>query len=181
MTKRIVLGSGKLYVLEGEAVDGVYTIPADATIETSANQLGYIQGGCTLEYSPEFYSCRDDLGYVSKKMLTNEDAILRSGIMTWNAEVLEKLSSTARVTTTESKRTVKIGGAGNYDNTQYVIRFVHEDEADGDIRITIVGSNESGFEMAFAKDAETVVNAEFRAIPHDSEGSLIIFEEEIVA
>lgn len=185
MTKRIVLGSGKLYVVEAVAAQGGgYTIPADNTIETSANQLGYIQGGATLEYTPEFYEAKDDLGYVSKKYLTDEQAILRSGIMTWNGETLEKLASTATVTTDDennpTKRTVKIGGIDNYDNTQYVIRFVHEDETDGDIRLTIVGSNESGFEMQFAKDAETVINAEFKAVPNDNTGTLIIYEEEIV-
>lgn len=180
MTKRIVLGSGKLYVVEATAaVDGGYTIPADEVIETSANQIGYIQGGATLEYTPEFYEAKDDLGKVSKKYLTDEQAVLRSGIMTWNGATLAKLSSTASVDeTVTGKRTVKIGGLDNFDNTQYVIRFVHEDEADGDIRITIVGSNESGFEMAFAKDAETVINAEFKAVPNDASGTLIVYTEE---
>lgn len=182
MTKRIVLGSGKLYVVEAEAVDGVYTIPADSTIETSANQLGLIQGGATLEYTPEFYEAKDDLGLVSKKYLTDEQAILRSGIMTWNGETLAKLCSTATVdNTVTGKRTVKIGGLDNFDNQQYIIRFVHEDETDGDVRLTIVGSNESGFEMAFAKDTETVVNAEFKAVPNDASGTLIIYTEDVSA
>lgn len=179
MSDRIVLGSGKLYVAEATKVNGVYTIPADATLETSANLLGYIQGGATLEYTPEFYEAKDDLGYVYKKYLTNEEAVFKSGIMTWNGDTLEKLTSTATVDTSVSgKRTVKIGGISNFDNQQYVIRFVHEDSEDGDIRITIVGSNESGFEMAFAKDAETVINAEFKAVPNDANGTLIIYTEE---
>lgn len=182
MTKRIVLGSGKLYVAEATATDGVYTIPSDANLETSANQLGLIQGGATLEYTPEFYEAKDDLGQVSKKYLTDEQAILRSGIMTWNGETLAKLCSTATVDNTVSgKRTVKIGGIDNFTNQQYVIRFVHEDDIDGDIRVTIVGSNESGFEMAFAKDTETVVNAEFKAVPNDADGTLIIYTEEVSA
>ena len=101
--------------------------------------------------------------------------------MTWNGETLKKLTSTARVTETEGKRTVKIGGAGNYDGKRYALRFVHEDAADGDIRVTIVGSNNAGLEIAFAKDKETVLNAEFKAVPHDSEGTLIEYEEEIKA
>lgn len=180
MTKRIVLGSGKLYVAEATMQDGEYVIPADNTLEVDANLLGYIQGGATLEYTPSFYETKDDLGYVSKKMLTKEEAILRSGIMTWNGETLAKLSTTARVDeTVTGKRTVKIGGIGNFDNTQYVIRFVHEDKAEGfSIRLTLVGSNESGFEMSFAKDSETVVNAELKAIPCDNDGTLIIYTED---
>lgn len=112
-------------------------------------------------------------------MITEEEAILKSGVMTWNGETLKKLCSTARITTDETYRTVKIGGAANYDGAKYVIRFLHEDAIDGDIRITIVGSNEAGFEMAFAKDKETVINAEFKAMPMDSEGTLIEYKEEI--
>ena len=179
MTKRIVLGSGKLYVLEAVAETEGYEIPKDSDIEQNENLIGYIQGGATLEYTPEFYEAKDDLGYVSKKMLTNEDAIFRSGVMTWNGETLAKLTTTARVDeSVEGKRTVKIGGIGNYDGSQYVIRFVHEDSEEGDVRVTIVGSNESGFEMSFAKDTETVLNAEFKAVPHDSDGTLIIYEED---
>ena len=92
-----------------------------------------------------------------------------------------KICSTARVTddTSTGKRTVKIGGMGNYDGKKYVIRFVHEDPADGNIRLTIVGNNQSGFSITFAKDKETVINPEFKAQPLDSEGTLIIYEEDI--
>lgn len=181
MSDKIVLGSGKLYVAEATKSGNAYTIPADNTLEVAANLIGYIQGGATLEYTPEFYEAKDDLGYVSKKYLTNEEAVLKSGVMTWNGDTLAKLTSTARVSTSTGKKTVKIGGIGNFDGKNYVIRFVHEDDVDGDIRITIVGSNESGFEMAFAKDAETVINAEFKAVPNDADGTLIIFEEEVSA
>lgn len=170
--EKIVLGSGKLFVTEysGE-------LPEDAVLETDENILGYIQGGATLSYTPEFYEAKDDLGYVVKKMLTSEEAVLKSGIMTWNGTTLTKLCSTARIEETETGRTVKIGGAANYDAKKYVIRFLHEDKADGDVRLTIVGSNEAGFEMAFAKDKETVINAEFKAMPMDSEGTLIEYRE----
>lgn len=177
MSDRIVLGSGKLYCTAATAVSGGgYTIPSDAVLETTSNLLGWIQGGATLEYTPEFYVAKDDLGKVSKKYLTNEEVTLKSGIMTWNAGTLEKLSSTATVTapTSSSDPTViTIGGIENFDNTQYVLRFLHEDAADGDIRVTIVGSNEAGFSIAFASDKETVIDAEFKAVPHDSSGTLV--------
>lgn len=177
-TKKIVLGSGKLYcaVFSG-------TIPEDSAIETAENLLGYIQGGATLTYTPTFYEAKDDLGFVYKKILTEEAAVLKSGIMTWNGNTLGRLCSTARVKedSSKKKRTVKIGGAGNYDGKQYLIRFVHDDPQDGAIRVSVVGSNEAGFEMAFAKDKETVINAEFKAQPHDTEGTLILYEEDMVA
>lgn len=172
-TEKIVLGSGKMYVTEftGE-------LPTDTNLEVQDNLIGWIQGGATLQYTPTFYEAKDDLGMVSKKFLTEEEVILRSGIMTWNGQTIAKLTATSRVTEADGVRTVKIGGIGNYDGKQYVIHFVHEDKVDGDIRITIVGSNEAGFEMSFAKDQETVINAEFKAQPQDNEGTLILYKEE---
>ena len=116
------------------------------------------------------------MGKVAKKIITDEEAILKSGFMTWNGKTLGVLCSTARVTEDASKktRTVKIGGIGNYDDKKYVVRFVH---ADRRTRLTIVGSNNSGLEIAFAKDKETVLNAEFKAMPNDDDGTLIIYEE----
>ena len=172
--EKIVLGSGKLYTMEFTG-----QIPESNVIEAKENLLGIIQGGATLEYKPSFYSAKDDIGLVEKEILTDEEVIFKSGIMTWNGKTLEKLCSTARVTEAAGKRTVKIGGIGNYNGKDYIIRFVHEDKQDGDIRTTIVGKNQAGFSLAFAKDKETVIDAEFKAKPHDSEGTKIIFEEEI--
>lgn len=172
-TEKIVLGSGKLYVT---TFDG--TLPEDTAIETNDNLIGLIQGGATLTYTPTFYEAKDDLGLVSKKYLTEEEVILKSGIMTWNGKTIEKLTATSRVSESQGVRTVKIGGIDNYTGAKYVIHFVHTDDVDGDIRITIVGSNEAGFEMAFAKDKETVINAEFKAQPQDAEGTLILYKEE---
>lgn len=173
LNKKIVLGSGKLYCT-------VFTnaIPEDTVLETDDNILGLISGGATLSYEPEFYTAEDDLGLAVKKMITKETATLKSGVMTWNGKTLEKLCATARVSTsTEDKTTtVKIGGVGNYDGKKYVLRFVHTD-TEGTIRITIVGSNEAGFEIAFAKDEETVIDAEFTAFPLDDEGTLILYSE----
>lgn len=173
--EKIVLGSGKIYITEFTG-----TLPEDTIIEVESNLLGLIQGGATISYKPTFYEAKDDLGLVSKKFITEEEAILKSGVMTWNGDTLKKLCSTATVTedTATHTRTVKIGGSGNYDGKKYVIHFVHTDAVDGDIRVTIVGSNEAGFSLDFAKDKESVINAEFKAQPHDSEGTLIVYKEE---
>lgn len=180
MEKKIVLGSGKLYyqAISGDAGDII--IPADTEIEKDTGLLGWIKGGATLEYTPEFYSTKDDLGMVSKKILVSEEVILKSGIMTWNGQVLTALVSTSRFERSEDQKTVtvKIGGIDNYDGEKYLLRFVHKDKSDGStIRITIIGSNESGLEIAFANDSETVINAEFKAVPHDTQGTLVIYSE----
>jgi len=78
MAEKIVLGSGKVYITDFDGTN----IPENATIEVEGNLLGYIQGGATLTYTPTFYEAKDDLGIVSKKFITEEEAVLKSGIMT---------------------------------------------------------------------------------------------------
>lgn len=174
-TETITLGSGKMYIAEYTG-----TIPEKETLEVDGNLLGYIKGGAELEYTPEFYVATDDLGIVQKQIITEEEAILKTGIMTWNAATLAKLATTSRVTEAEGIRTLKVGGIANQNGKKYILRFVHKDAADGDVRITIVGQNTSGFTLSFAKDEETVIDAEFKAMPNlDSEGTLILFEEEM--
>lgn len=176
VSERIVLGSGKLYCVVGQKNNGVYTIPDKSELEVEDNLLGYIQGGASLEYAPEVYVAKDDLGIVQKKMLTNEKVTLKSGIMTWNTEVLKKLVQTGVTSTTSNTQTIKVGGVDNYVDTQYVLRFVHKDKIDGDIRVTIIGSNENGFTLQFQKDKETVVDAEFGAVSQDKSGTLVDIE-----
>ena len=171
--EKIVLGSGHTYIM-------TYTgdLPDISDIEKEENRLGRTSGGASLEYTPESYTATDDFGVVTKTIITKEEALLKLGICTFNGDTLEKLASTARVTTEGNKRIVKIGGIGNFSNQKYVIHFVHEDETKGDVRVTIVGMNQSGWTLTFQKDSETVLNAEFKALPCDDDGTLIVYKEE---
>ena len=176
MVENITLGSGKLYVAEytGDA------LPEVDTLKTEQNQLGYIKGGASVEYTKETYDAEDDLGYAKKTVITSEGVTLKSGVMTWNGATLKKLCETARVTEDPSKgvRTVKVGGVDNADGKNYAILFYHEDKADGDKWVVIAGRNQAGFSLAFAKDSETVIDAEFKAVPCDSEGTLLVYGEQ---
>lgn len=176
--EKIVLGSGDVYTTEYD--QDTKEIPANEVIETDENKLGEVQGGAELEYTSEYYTAKSDNGKATKTIMTNEDAKLKSGIMTWSGKTLTRLCSTAREVIDSSKgvRTVRIGGIDNQDGKKYVIRFVHKDKNDGDIRLTIVGRNQSGFKLTFAKDKETVIDAEFIAEALE-DGTLIVYEEEI--
>lgn len=167
----MILGSGKLYVVEYTG-----TIPADEALEVDANQIGAISGGASLEYKPKFYTAKDDLGTVSVTIITEEEATLKTGVCTFDGNTLAKLSATARVTEEGNKRFMKVGGLGNYNDKKYAIRFVH---TSGKFKVTIVGQNQAGFTLKFVKDKETVVDAEFVALPCDNEGTLINYEETI--
>lgn len=183
--ERIILGSGYMHI-------GIYTNDFDlSTFDpedfcTENNLFSYISGGATLEYKPTFYEAKDDQGKVSKTTITEEEVTLKSGLMTFCGNTLEKLCDTARVSYVEKtekkskKRVVKVGGVGNRKNGKFIIVFHHEDPVDGDIWITIIGNNQAGFSLSFAKDKETVVDAEFKAHPMDKEGTLVQYTEEVL-
>lgn len=177
MSKRgkdvITLGSGDLMIKEYAD-----TMPAHTEFNAETDLLGHIQGGATLEYSGEWYDAKDDTGKVVKTIITEEEATLKSGILTWNAETLEKLVSTARVTNEGGLRIAKIGGVGNHNGKSYALCFHHKDKVDGDVWIVVRGVNQAGFSIAFAKDKETVIDAEFKCLPQDDEGTLIQYVEE---
>ena len=170
----ITLGSGDLMIKEYTD-----TMPAYTDFDVTTDLLGRILGGATLEYSGEWYDAKDDTGKVVKTIMTEEEATLKSGLITWNGKTLAQLCSTARVTEEEGIRTVKIGGAGNYDGKSYALCFHHTDKVDGDVWIVVRGVNQGGFSLAFAKDKETVIDAEFKCLPQDDEGTLIQYVEEL--
>jgi hypothetical protein len=174
--KVITLGSGKIY-LQAFAED----MPTVDTLCTDENLLGYIKGGAALEYTEETYEEKDDLGIVSKIITTSEEALLKCGLVTWNGTTLAKLIDRCKTTEASGKRTTLIGGAGNAQGGYYAICFMHEDKTDGNLWILIKGRNTAGATLTFAADAGTVIEPEFKAMPHDDKGTLIELIEEIPA
>lgn len=172
----ITLGSGKLYLQVFAE-----TLPTTETICKPENLLGYIKGGASLEYTEETYEEKDDLGIKSKIITTNEEALLKCGLITWNGTTLSKLIDRCSTSESGGIRTTKIGGSGNSQGGYYAICFHHEDETDGDLWILIKGRNTAGATLSFAKDAGTVIEPEFKALPHDDAGTLVELLEEIPA
>lgn len=170
----ITLGSGKIYLQVFSE-----SMPTVDTLCVAENLLGYIKGGASLEYTQETYEEKDDLGYVSKIITTNEEAILKCGLLTWNGETFTKLIDRCKTSDAAGKRTTKIGGAGNTQGGYYAICFHHEDAVDGDLWILIKGRNTAGATLTFASDAGTVIEPEFKAMPHDTDGTLVELIEEI--
>lgn len=172
----VTLGSGKIYLQTFSE-----SMPTVDALCVESNLLGYIKGGASLEYTQETYEEKDDLGYVSKIITTNEEAVLKCGLLTWNGATLKKLLDRCSSTEASGKRTTKIGGAGNAQGGYYAICFHHEDKTDGDLWILIKGRNTAGATLTFATDAGTTVEPEFKALPHDSDGTLVELIEEIQA
>ena len=172
--KVITLGSGKLYMAEYSS-----SMPTKDTLCVDANLVGYIKGGASIEYTEETYEEKDDLGYVMKIITTNETASLKAGLLTWNGKTLEKLIDRSTSTEASGIRTTKIGGKGNEKGGYYAVGFHHEDETDGDVWVMIKGRNTAGLSVTFSNEAGSLVEPEFRAFPHDEDGTLIEFLEEI--
>ena len=172
----IPLGSGIPYLMEY-----ANEIPTPEEICQDEYRMGYVQAGASLEYTEETHVEKDDLGYVYKEITTDEEVLLKLGLLTWNGESLTKLIDRSKTEEKEGKRITKIGGAGNAKGKYYVLCFHIPDKVDGDMWVMIVGRNSAGASIAFAKDAGSKIEPEFRAIPHDKDGTLVLLFEQLPA
>jgi hypothetical protein len=171
----IPVGSGYLYhsVFTG-------TIPADAVIETEANRLGYIEKGGEVDYKPTYKTFKDDFGITQRTKLTAEEAAFKASLIAWSTSDFGAFVSTARVTETQGHRTIKIGGLGQDDGKIHLFRFVHPDAKYGTVRLTIVGTQTGGFKLNFKPDDAGNMDLEITAQASDSEGTLIVYDEEVL-
>ena len=154
MANDIVLGSGRIYIVEYTGG----TIPADGTIETTANQFGYTKGGATLSYSTEYTEIEDDNGDIKETFLNTDSATFRCGAFMGKPEDIVKICPTADIETSNDVTTVRIGGVSNDNNKKYLIRFKHKTE---DVRVTIIGKNTDGFELSFSADDAVTLEPTF--------------------
>lgn len=171
----IPVGSGYLY-------HDVFTgaIPADADIEAEAHRLGYIEKGGEIGYKPTYKVFKDDYGIQQRTVLTTEEATFKASLIAWAMSDFSAFASTARVTESQGRRTIKIGGLGNDDGKVHLFRFVHPDATYGDVRITIVGTQTGGFTLSFKPDDASNMALEITAQASDAQGTLIVLDEEVI-
>jgi len=166
----ILLGAGQFY---GVAYSDA--IPVDEDFEVDDNDFGRTSGGATLTYKPKEYEVVDDANEVVKRFITSEEVSIKVGVLTWNLDNLSKLSP-ATTEIVGDEKILSLGGASELPS--YAVRFVHE-KADGKkLRVTLIGTAGSGFDLKFVGDKETVVDAEFKALSQD-DGTLVELREEI--
>ena len=170
----ITIGSCKAYMMVAED-----TMPTKDDLFKAENQVGKVKGGAAVEYTEETHEEKDDLGTVSKIITISEEALLKLGLITWNGLTLQQLIDRCKVEEADGVRVVKIGGAGNAQGKYYAIGLHHEDKKDGDLWVIIKGRNTAGVTLTLATDAGTLLEPEFKAMPHDEEGTLIELIEEI--
>lgn len=173
--ERIRLGSMAFYVTEWTG-----TIPSDADLEKEENLLGRTKNGATIGYSAEWYTVKSDDGKAQKSKLVGETVTINYGNITFNMKTIEALTATARVEEKDGKRIAKIGGLANDNGKRYLIRGVHTDKVDGDVRITGVGVNTGGWSNVYQNNQETILQPNFTCEPMDKDGTLLEYEEEIL-
>lgn len=173
------LGSGDIFIKEYTAGS---TVTA-ADVITNGERLGEVKGGASLEYTVETKEDSSDLGRTKIFIISKEDVVLKSGVMTWNGKTLEKLCQTAVVTKDDSakKRTIKIGGLSHAANKSYAVAFQYKGDGKKGLTVLIVGKNSAGFTVSFSSDNATVIDAEFKAQALDNDGTLVVIEETIPA
>lgn len=169
-TSTVTLGSGELYLMDFNG-----TVPEDSAIEVSSNKIGSIKGGAELNYSPESYTVKGDNGRTYKAFITKEEVTFKSGVLTWNLDVLDKLTMGGELSTDGDKKVLKIGKNGSGAIKQVLIRFIHDLGGGEAIRVTLIGSPTSGFTLAFNPEEETVIDAEFSAMSQE-DGTLVKIE-----
>ena len=173
-SKEIVLGSGSLYIAEYSD-----SIPDDTSLEIAGNLIAEIKGGASVEYKPTIIEVESDELQTIARFVGKEEITFKSGIMKWNFDNLAQLAEGTLTDDTENDiRTLKLGAKGANEMTKYVVRFVHTKQDGYKIRATLVGSAVNGFTIAFVPDKETVIDAEFKAMPHDTDGTQLIYSVE---
>lgn len=171
-TSTVTLGSGDLYIMDFEG-----SMPEDEAIEVATNKVGSIKGGAELEYKPESYTVTGDNGRTYKAFITKEEVTFKSGVLTWNLDVLSKLTMGGEISEDVEKnlKVLKIGKNGSSSIKQVLIRFVHTLDAGKHVKVTLIGSPTSGFTLSFNPEEETVIDAEFTAISQE-DGTLVKIE-----
>lgn len=184
--ERIILGSGELF--RTDFTFGM-TIADPETYCVDTNRFSYIKNGASLEYAQEKQKEEDDLALVSKTKINTESAKLKAGLMTLEGDGMKYLAATATdpesiaavANTSVAKKKTKIGGIKNEDETPYLWIFHHIDKKDGDIWIIVAGTHNAELNIEFKPDGANVSNLEVDAIPLDSDGTKVLYFEEVKA
>ncbi|EAV9864764.1 hypothetical protein FFD13_12030 [Listeria monocytogenes] len=160
--KDIILGAGEVYMYDFEDDK----IPEHAEIETEVNNVGHTSGGASFEYKPETYDVVNSYGQTVKRLITKEECIFKTGILSWSLDKI-KLLTPAKIVETQgslNERKLIFGGAQKLTNV--LVRFVHTKDDGRKIRLTMIANAGNGFTMDFKGDQETIVDAELTAISY---------------
>ncbi|MCQ2330398.1 MAG: hypothetical protein MJZ55_00240 [Paludibacteraceae bacterium] len=170
--RSLQLGSGRIYV---KKVTDETKIPSLKALCIEANQIGFIKGGATIEYTIDTKEIYDDLRMVNEKFITGEHAKLTSGLLTWNKSVIEALINNE---TTDFDGSILVGANGLSKMDKMIVIFEAIPNTGNVVRrFGMIGVSDSGLKMQYNPEDATVVDISFAAVA-DEDGHYIRIEEE---
>lgn len=104
------------------------------------------------------------MGLADKTVITSEEVLLKTGVITWDGNILKRPVETARIAEDAATgwRTVKICGIDHAVGKNYAVLFYHTDKADSGKYVMIVGRNNTGLGEARSSCLTTLVAARGR-------------------
>lgn len=174
VTRDLQLGSGKLYV---KKVTSETEIPSLKALCIEDNQIGWIKGGATIEYTIDTKEIYDDLRMVNETFITGEHSKLTTGLLTWNKEVIEALINNETVS---EDGTILVGAQGMTKMDKLIVIF-EAIPTSGNIirRFGMIGVSEAGLNLQYQPEDATVVDVEFAGVA-DANGRYLRIEEEVI-
>lgn len=151
--EKVLLGSGHLFLTE-VTTDG--EIPEN--LFNDSNNVGSISGGAEMTYTPTIYNVENDDNEILESFITKEEAVLKTGVLNWNLENINKV--TVGGTYDSSKNTLTIGGKKNVK--KLAVGFEHTED-NYKLQVAMIGIPQKGLTINFNKEKETIVDAEFNA------------------
>ena len=172
-----LLGSGDLFVGQ------VSPTATESEINAALKNVGAISGGAALTYKPSFTDVKSANRGTIASFKSEEEMTFKSGILTWDLQNIEKLSA-AYYSENEAAGTRRVGVGGMNNIPVNYLRFVHT-KPDG-LKLTVnmfKAQAQSGFELTFDSEKETVLDAEFKllAVTGKNDGNLVEIIEEVGA
>jgi hypothetical protein len=159
-TDPVILGSGELYLGKVDNPESA----SEATIEAALKNVGAIDSGAEVSYSPEFEEIRSANRGLITRLMTSEEVTFSCGVMTWVMENLAEIApSTLTTDATTGEKRLQIGGQKELPINY--LRFIHKKKDGGELIVNILKAQvTNGFNFAFDGDAASVFEYEFSAL-----------------
>ncbi|MEH6957218.1 hypothetical protein [Neobacillus drentensis] len=170
-----LLGSGDLFI------GNVSYTATEEDISAALTNVGAISGGAALSYKPSFTDVKSANRGTIASFKSDEEMTFKSGILTWDLKNIEKLSA-AYYSEDIATGTRKVGIGGMKNIPVNYLRFVHTKPDGKTLTVNMFKAQaQSGFELTFDSEKETVLDAEFKllAVTGKNDGNLVDIIEEI--
>lgn len=158
----ILFGSGDLYIVP-EGVD--FDTDTEEEIEDALIKIGESSGETSLNFTQEFVDVKGGAkNQTLATFATNEEIMFNAGVVTFDLSKFKEILP-AYFEENETERRMGLGGIMTIPIQR--LRFVHHKKADGKRIILDMfrAMNQSGLQMTFNPEQESVFQTEFKLLP----------------